>query len=906
MYRLTTFLLIILITKFCKPQCSENVTESSIKSHILFLLNKPIESTDPTETQILAVFYNCRAHSPSYPLFSSLSLTVKFQILEPSPSSVLYTQIDFYCLNFNWRSVRLSSEISNSSETALHSLYTDNCTQCHASAGNPYHCLECDEMCSMSNFGFCTSLGSSECCDFLWQDSCQTNCPNGTRPNRNNTCVCSEFVSGINCDVCNYPCENNGTANAKCNSCVCPQGYTDRNCSTEIDFCLSNPCSQNAVCHTSTLGHSCQCKQGYTGANCEFEIDYCFSNPCQNEGVCRYNTSGFFCICHEGTTGHDCSSIIDTCSIEDPCANGAACVNGIRGAECVCTREYTGRLCESVVDFCETAPCANNGSCTSSLGNYTCSCDFPYAGLECEDMIDHCQPYPCSNNTVDCLNTAEGGVCVCERGFTGVLCAVNINDCALVDCNGGVCLDEVSGYQCECELGLVGTNCENNDVTLLCGNVRCENNGTCNREYFMNASRDEVLLVAGGGFAYNPEYCNCSNEWSGDMCTECSLDCGDNQIEDDSCYQCICEGLWSGEDCLDCDYFREAGTCVENCTLESYQVSSNRTCFACGLPNCLLCNQSRPEECQECVSNYTLNIATGDCEKNPLHTTTLSLTTPSPTKLPTEPPFQFPNLNVGLPLGALLLLLIIIAVVVGLYCMWKFKCCGCGGCGGGGGNSGGGPSWWGWGSGRKQKLNIKVLRRNLDDEVGDVVVRSGKQKVVKRIKRKNKVDKYKHLEANRKSFEFLPPTASQMPTRSESIELNENPEYSPLRQITTTPQDGYEFIYERHLTSSTPLHLSTQTASSVVTPRDSQVIQHASIGIGSESDSYRDSFTSESVYVTPPAANQYENIVLPADETQTQEYNTGYYIWLHSDSYQEYTQASESMLSQHTQSHTPL
>ena len=901
MYRLTTIFLLLLISTLCKPQCSENVTDSSIRSHILFLLDTPIESTDIPQTLIFAVYYNCRAHSPSHPFFSTLSLTVKFQILQPDPSSVLYTQIDFTCTSNNWVSVRLSSPISNSSQTALHSLYTDNCTECHVSAGNPYHCLECDEVCSASNFGYCTSLGVSQCCDFLWQNTCQSTCPNGTIPIQNNTCVCTEFVSGINCDVCSYPCENNGTANAECNGCVCVQGYTDTNCSTEIDFCLSSPCPINAVCHTSPLGHTCVCNQGYTGIDCESQINYCFSQPCQNEGVCRSNTSGFSCICHEGTTGHDCSSIIDSCSAGDPCDNGALCVNGIRGAECVCTREYTGRLCESVINFCETFPCENNGSCTPLLGNYTCSCNFPYTGLECESTIDHCLPDPCSNNTVDCMNTAQGPVCVCEAGFTGVLCGVNIDDCALVDCNGGVCLDEVLGYVCECERGLIGKDCELNDVTLLCGNVRCENNGSCNSEYFTHADRDEVLLVAGGNFTYKQEYCNCSNEWSGVTCAVCSLHCGDSQVEDTLCSECICEGLWSGEDCLDCDYFREAGTCVENCTLESFQVSTNKTCFACGLPNCLLCNQSRPEECQECVSNYTLNTVSGDCEETPLHSTTVSMTTtPPPTQLPTDPPFQFPNLNFGLPLGALLILLIIVVIVVVLYCMWRFKCC----CGGGGGGGSGSPSWWGWGSGRKQKLNIKVIRRSFDDDVGDVVVRSGKKKkVVKKRKSNKKADKYKHLESNRKSFEFVPATADQMPTRSESIELNENPEYSPMRQ--TPLQDGYEFIYERHLPSSTPLHPS-HTVSTIVTPCESQTIDPLVTGLA-DSESYRDSFTSESIYVPPSVGRQYENVDLSADYPHTQEYSgTGYYIWRTDSSYQDYTQASDSILSHHTHSHTPL
>ncbi|KAI6656529.1 Fibropellin-1 [Oopsacas minuta] len=906
MISLITFLLILFITHPCRPDCYGNVTDSIIQVHILSIIDIPPESGDPPQVTLLAVYYNCRAHSPSPDLFSSLTLTVDFQVSIPDPSVIQYTQIDFECKSDSWVNIISATPVYNSSqpeEYRSHSFYKDNCTQCHISASNPYHCIECDEMCSESYFGYCTSLGASECCDYLWQDICYTSCPLRTVSDLNHTCKCSNFVSGINCDVCHYPCENNGTTNAECNGCVCPQGYTDVNCSTEINYCLNTPCPENAICNTSPLGFICTCIQGYTGVDCESEINYCITQPCHNEAVCRYNTSGYTCICHAGTTGFDCSSIIDSCSIQNPCVNNATCVNGIRGAECVCTYEYTGQLCESVIDFCDYSPCENNGSCTPILGNYTCSCDFPYTGLQCQDTIDYCMPNPCVvNSTIGCVNVEQGPVCVCEGGYTGELCGDNINDCIDVDCNGGMCIDEVLGYICQCPLGVTGDNCELNDVEVLCSEIMCQNNGSCSHEYFMNANRDEVILVASGNFTYKSDYCNCSNAWGGVLCIECLLACGDNQVQDFACFQCMCEGLWSGEECLECEYFREAGVCVENCTLESYQVSANRTCFACGLPNCILCNQSRPQECMECESNYTLNVDTGECEETPMHITTISMTTSSPTQPSTDPPFEFPTLNFSLPLGFLLLLLIIIAIIIAVYCLWKFKCCGCGGCGGGG-NSRGGPSWWGWGSGRKQKMNIKVRRKGLDDN-DDVVVRSGKKrKVVKKRVNKKKIDKYKNLENNRKSFEFLPPTADLKPTHSEAIELNDNPEYSPLRH-TTPYTDDYEFIFERQLKqggpTSTPLHPPTHTVSTILTPAgESQIGDY---------HSYQDSFTSESVYFPPSVLQQYENVNNDnSPQRNTPEYDANYYIWMSTDNYQEYTQATQSGISQNSpHSHTTL
>ena len=887
-----SILLILITTHLCRPQCSENVTIIRIENHLLSIIELPPESGVIPVVTILAVYYNCRAHSPSPPLFASLTLTVDFMVSIPDPSLTQYTQIDFECEDGNWAGITSGTPIRNTSQSAdyrSHSFYTDNCTRCHESASNPYHCMECDEVCDESYFGYCTSLGVSSCCDFLWQGVCYSSCPSRTVSDLYHICSCAQFLSGVDCETCNYPCENNGTANAECTACVCQQGYTDTNCSTEIDYCLSDPCPRNAVCHTSTQGYTCECIQGYTGTDCETEINYCLAQPCQNDAVCRYNTSGYTCICHEGTTGSDCDSIIDSCSIQDPCVNNATCVNGIRGAECECTQEYTGMFCESVIDFCSSGPCGDNGTCTPLLGNFTCSCVFPYTGTQCENTIDHCSPTPCvANSSVECLNREDGAVCVCEGGYTGEVCEVNIDDCLNVDCNGGVCVDEVLGYSCECLLGLTGADCELNDVEVLCREIVCENNGSCAGEYLMEVERSEVLLIASGNYTHKSEYCNCSNSWGGDTCGDCMLACLVNQVVDSACYQCMCEGLWSGENCSECDYFREAGDCVEECTLEDYQVSANRTCFACGIPNCILCNQSRPEECEECEDNYTLNM-NRECEETPMHSTTIPLTTPPP-KPPTDPPFEFPSLNFSLPLGLLLLILLIVAVLIALYCVWKFKCCGCGG--GGGGNSGGGPSWWGWGSGRKQKMNIKVRRTGLED--GDVVVRSGKKKKIVKKVAKKKPDKYKHIEDNR-SFEFTPATADIKPTRSESIELNDNPEYSPMKVATPSPHD-YEYFYEPHVTS-TPLHPSTHTDATFLTPtRNSETGDY---------QSYQDSFTSESVYIPPSILQQYENI---DSSMPQQEYNlANYYIWQTADTDQNFTQATDSALSQNTpHSHTPL
>ena len=97
------------------------------------------------------------------------------------------------------------------------------------------------------------------------------------------------------------------------------------------------------------------------------------------------------------------------------------------------------------------------------VNSFSCSCAEGYEGDHCETNINDCDPNPCENGGTcqvrvlqQCINFHQitlictlhvltqdqinGYMCVCEAGWTGVRCSVNIDDCATNPCqNGGNC-----------------------------------------------------------------------------------------------------------------------------------------------------------------------------------------------------------------------------------------------------------------------------------------------------------------------------------------------------------------------------------------------------------------------------------------------------------------------------------
>lgn len=59
-----------------------------------------------------------------------------------------------------------------------------------------------------------------------------------------------------------------------------------------------------------------------------------------------------------------------------------------------------------------------------------------------------------------CGSRAANYYCICEPGFTGYYCKINIDECASNPCVHGKCVDGINQYDCVCKNGYWGKNCE--------------------------------------------------------------------------------------------------------------------------------------------------------------------------------------------------------------------------------------------------------------------------------------------------------------------------------------------------------------------------------------------------------------------------------------------------------------
>lgn len=299
------------------------------------------------------------------------------------------------------------------------------------SACSKFHC---------ENGGTCIELTGSCACPIKYtqpfcrfkKDFCsEKSCGNGTCVNGTTTavCQCHDGFAGPTCsniDDCKAnPCNATGTEASGCQDlvndyyCPCKAGYRGKNCSENVNECLSKPCFHQGVCHDEVNDFSCKCPDGWTGKQCEKLVDYCKTNRCTNNAVCLNLFKTYYCRCQPNTYGLNCSESVSICKDANPCLNAANCSEFGGKAQCKCNQGFTGVGCQIAVDFCTSQKCANGGTCIAEKNSYKCHCPSGFKGLHCEQNANDC---------TTTLKTCEQPAPIeCPFGKTGSSCNKNVS-----------------------------------------------------------------------------------------------------------------------------------------------------------------------------------------------------------------------------------------------------------------------------------------------------------------------------------------------------------------------------------------------------------------------------------------------------------------------------------------------
>jgi hypothetical protein len=349
---------------------------------------------------------------------------------------------------------------------------------------------------------------------------------------------CHEGWGGVDCSVRFTQCDPNDNESISClHGGQCYLTGIDAETGKNLHICDCTSAGKDEG--NGLLRYAGKYCQHIQETQCGIGTDEMF---CTNKGKCKITLDEdmrnphSICVCPEGRAGTHCEFLPNDdhaldCQLD--CQNGGTCAKGFKnydelitagpfpsqlaydiissnghGEHCVCPDGYTGLHCEIQVKMCTktsalTKYCYHGAACVyDDYGNPMCDCSVAhtdhksYLGTNCElEATTRCTPGLeqdakdafCSDHGV-CITDPETRHqgCVCEDGWTGDLCDIEVVDgvdepvCDL-DCeNGGSCRFGVKGYKdaydnlnlpihtkkhedgmhCACPDGFTGLKCE--------------------------------------------------------------------------------------------------------------------------------------------------------------------------------------------------------------------------------------------------------------------------------------------------------------------------------------------------------------------------------------------------------------------------------------------------------------
>jgi uncharacterized protein (TIGR03382 family) len=228
------------------------------------------------------------------------------------------------------------------------------------------------------------------------------------------------------------------TGDGDCNAdefCSIPAGAQMGKCTTDLYFCVNDPCYGQPACGPATNGDPQHCipNPDAAHANEPLCVPLCTDTDgkpvkCATDEICTANDG----ICHK----NNCTTFPNMCQSNQSCVGGTCVTNPCQGVTCDTNKYCLGGTCvSSCADLdCKAGQRCEQGMCVTD----PCGKPCPF-GQVCNDNTGKCIPDPCSVVTCDpgkWCNPSSGG---CEDDP----CVINDVHCPNPGeiCRGGSCLD---------------------------------------------------------------------------------------------------------------------------------------------------------------------------------------------------------------------------------------------------------------------------------------------------------------------------------------------------------------------------------------------------------------------------------------------------------------------------------